>query len=96
MTKRKSTIFVGYFEKMSTPETVIFKDQYPKKRAIVTLTTEDGQKAYFEVREAIIARIEKLGIREGDQVEVGFVFIGSEKNNKIYNNLFINEIDYVS
>jgi hypothetical protein len=36
-----------------------------------------------------------MGIRPGDQIEIGFVFIGSEKNGRTYNNLFINQIDYV-
>ena len=47
-------------------------------------------------RDAIIARIEKLGIRKGDEVSIGFVFIGSEKHGRTYNNLFINQIDYVN
>jgi DNA helicase TIP49 (TBP-interacting protein) len=93
--RKKPTFLTGYFEKMSKPETFSLKDSSQRKRAIVTITTEDGQKGFFEVREAVIARIEKLGIRKGDEVQIGFVFIGSEKNDKIYNNLFINEINYV-
>ena len=89
------TPFVGYFEKMSNPETIAIESKTPKKRALVTIVTEDEQKAFFEVRDAVIARIEKMGIRPGDQIEIGFVFIGSEKNGRTYNNLFINQIDYV-
>jgi hypothetical protein len=88
-------MFTGYFEKMSKPELIIIEGRPTKKRAIVSVITEDEQKAFFEVRDAIIARIEKIGIRKGDEVQVGFVFIGSEKNGRVYNNLFINEIDYV-
>ncbi len=94
--KKNLTPFVGYFEKMSKPETIVVEGKEPKKRAIVTITTEDQQKAFFEVRDAVIARIVKLGLRPGDQVEIGFVFIGSEKNGRTYNNLFINQIDYVN
>lgn len=89
-------MFIGYFQEMSKPELIIVEGKPTKKRAIVHIYTEDDQKAFFEVRDAMIARIEKLGIRKGDEVQIGFVFIGSEKNNKIYNNLFINEIDYVN
>lgn len=96
MNKKLLTLFVGYFEKMSNPETIVIEGRPTKKRAVVTLTTEDEQKAFFEVRDVIISRIEKLGIRPGDQVEIGFVFIGSEKNGRTYNNLFINQIDYVN
>jgi hypothetical protein len=94
--KKNLTPFIGYFEKMSKPEAIKIEGRDPKKRAIVTITTEDQQKAFFEVRDAVIARIEKLGLRPGDQVEIGFVFIGSEKNGRTYNNLFINQIDYVN
>ena len=92
--KKLLTPFIGYFEKMSTPEIIPVEGKAPKKRAVVTIVTEDEQKAFFEVREAVISRIEKMGIRPGDQIEIGFVFIGSEKNGRTYNNLFINQIDY--
>jgi len=94
MNKKVLTPFIGYFEKMSTPELIKVQGKPDKKRAVVTLVTEDDQKAFFEVREAVISRIEKMGIRTGDQIEIGFVFIGSEKNGRTYNNLFINQIDY--
>jgi hypothetical protein len=93
--KKNLTFLQGYFEKMSNPEAIIIEGRDPKKRAVVTIVTEDEQKAFFEVRDAVIARIEKLGLRPGDQIEIGFVFIGSEKNGRVYNNLFINQIDYV-
>jgi hypothetical protein len=94
MNKKVLTPFIGYFEKMSTPEFIKVQGKLDKKRAVVTIVTEDEQKAFFEVREAVISRIEKMGIRTGDQIEIGFVFIGSEKNGRTYNNLFINQIDY--
>jgi len=93
--KKQLTPFIGYFEKMTTPEIIVVEGRTPKKRALVTIVTDDEQKAFFEVRDVVIARIEKLGLRPGDQIEIGFVFIGSEKNNKVYNNIFINQIDYV-
>ena len=96
MSNRKVlTPFIGYFEKMTNPETIVVEGKAPKKRALVTITTEDGQKAFFEVRDAVISRIHSLGLRSGDEVEIGFVLIGSEKNGRTYNNLFINQIDYV-
>jgi hypothetical protein len=95
MNKKLLTPFIGYFEKMSNPEAITIEGRPAKKRAVVTIVTEDEQKAFFEVRDAVILRIEKMGIRPGDQIEIGFVFIGSEKNGRTYNNLFINQIDYV-
>lgn len=96
MSKKKLTLFTGYFQGMSKPELITIEGKPTKKRAIVTIITEDEQKAFFEVRDAMIARIEKIGIRKGDEVQIGFVFIGSEKSGRFYNNLFINEIDYVN
>jgi hypothetical protein len=97
MSARKNlTPFVGYFEGMSKPELISVEDRPTKKRAVVTVSTEDEQRAFFEVRDAVIARIEKLGIRKGDEVSIGFVFIGSEKHGRTYNNLFINQIDYAN
>ncbi len=93
--RKKITYLTGYFQGMSKPELISVEGKPTKKRSLVTIFTEDEQRAYFEVRDSVIARIEKLGILKGDEVQVGFVFIGSEKNGRTYNNLFINEIDYV-
>ena len=90
------TPFVGQFQSMSKPETLNNTEGKPvKRRSVVKITTEDGQMVFFEIRDAVISRIEKLGIQPGDTIKVGFVFIGSEKNNRVYNNLFINHIYYV-
>jgi len=94
--KKKLTTMIGYIDNITEPELMILEGKPTRKRSVVTLVTEDEQKAYFEVRDAIIARIEKLGFRKGDQVEIGYVLIGSEKAGRCYNNLFINQIDYVN
>jgi hypothetical protein len=96
MSRKRLTTFVGMFEGMKKPELLCVPGKPTKKASIVTITTEDEQTAYFEIRDAMIAKIEKLGIQPGDEVSVGFVFIGSSKNGRTYNNLFINDIDYVS
>jgi hypothetical protein len=93
--KKKMTQLTGYFQGMTKPELISVDGKPTKKRSLVTIFTEDEQRAYFEVRDSVIARIEKLGLLKGDEVQVAFVFIGSEKNGRTYNNLFINEIDYV-
>jgi hypothetical protein len=89
------TPFTGYFESMSKPETLKNAEGQPvKRRSVVKMSTEDGQLAFFEIRDAVIERITKLGFQPGDLIKIGFVFIGSEKNGRTYNNLFINHIDY--
>lgn len=95
-TKKKLTPLIGYFGEMTPPQLIRVEGKPTKKASIVSITTEDEQVGYFEVRDAMIAKIEKLGFICGDEVQIGFVFIGSKKNGKTYNNLFINEIDYVS
>ena len=93
--KKELTFVTGYFDKMTAPETFPGAEGRPsKQRSLVTFSKLDGQVAFFEVRDTIINRIEKLGIQSGDAVEIGFVMIGSEKNGKCYNNFFINQIDY--
>ncbi len=95
-TKKKLTTMVGYIDKITEPELMTLEGKPTRKRSVVTIVTEDDQKAYFEIRDAVIARMDKLGFRKGDQVEIGYVLIGSEKAGRCYNNLFINQIDYVN
>lgn len=91
------TQFTGQFTSMTKPEFITNTDGKPvKRRSVVRIITEDGQLAFFEVRDVVINRIERLGIQPGDMIKIGFVFIGSEKNGRIYNNLFINHIDYAN
>lgn len=94
--KKELTLFRGFYVNMSEPVTLVSKEGPAKKRAVVTMETADGQVGFFEVRDAIINRINKLGLLQGDEITIGFVFIGVKKNDKIYNNLFINQIDYVN
>ena len=92
--KKSLTYITGYFESMTKPELISVEGKPTKKRAVVSIATEDEQRAFFEVRDSAIAKFEKLGIRQGDQIEVGFVFIGVDKSGRYYNNLFINAVDY--
>jgi DNA helicase TIP49 (TBP-interacting protein) len=91
---KKLTYITAEFVEMSAPEEMVGYLGNKKNRAIVTLETEDGQKAFFEVRDSVIQRITRLGFSKGDTVTAGFVMIGSEKGGKKYNNFFINQIDY--
>ena len=92
-TKKALTYLVGYFEGM-TPIEIIEHEGRKKRRSLVTIVTEDDQKLFLEIREAMINRIEKLGITNGDAVEIGFVFLGSQKGERRFNNLFLNFITY--
>lgn len=58
----------------------------PFSKRMVSLQTSDGQKLFAEVRKMYLLD----GIHENDIVDVKISFAGSEKNNKKYNNIFIN------
>lgn len=90
--KKSLTFLKGTFEEMTKPETFEKDGLPPIQRSTVTVITDDGQKAYFEARKKMINLITKVGYNPGDKVNVGFVFMGTEKNGKIYNNLFVNSI----
>ena len=91
--KKALTYLVGYFEGM-TPIEIIEHEGRKKRRSLVTIVTEDDQKLFLEIREAMLNKIQKLGIVYGDVVEIGFVFLGSQKGERKFNNLFLNSITY--
>ncbi len=91
--KKPLTYLTGIFDNW-TPIEIIEYNNKKKKRSIVTVITEDNQKLFLEVREATINKIMKLGIVPGDTIEIGFVFLGSEKGDRKFNNLFLNYITY--
>ena len=92
--KKNMTYLIGTFEKMTTPEPLVKEGKKPVMRSLVTITTEDGQKGFFDIRENIIKDISSLNIKQGTKVEIGFVLMGSEKEGRTYNNLFINYISH--
>jgi hypothetical protein len=91
--KKRLTYFTGQLKSVS--ETKVFNTKNGvKKGAVICLVTDDDQKVFFEVRDAILNKIEKLGFKPFDLITVGFVFMGSEKETGNYNNLFVNFISY--
>lgn len=62
-------------------------------KVMVDVKTSDGQKIYCEVRNSHIPTLNPLKI--GDIVEIEYIFAGSEKNDKKYNNVFIVDIKKV-
>ena len=64
-------------------------DIYKKVLAVETM---DSQKVYMEVRNTGIKELEREGIYEGSLVEIEYLFEGSEKDGKKYNNVVIKNI----
>tara|TARA_R110000803_G_scaffold52425_1_gene107942 strand:+ start:1830 stop:2129 length:300 start_codon:yes stop_codon:yes gene_type:complete len=64
-------------------------DLYKK---VLTVETPDGQVLYPELRNGKLKMLEAENITQGSTVEIQFLFQGSEKNNKRYNNIYIYSI----
>ena len=61
-------------------------------KQILTIETSDGQKLFPEIRNNGIKILDREGIIEGVYVEIQYLFQGSEKSGKKYNNILINSI----
>lgn len=61
-------------------------------KRVLTVTTPDEQVLYPELRNNKLKLIETEGIVEGCAAEIKFIFQGSEKSGKRYNNIYIHSI----
>lgn len=61
-------------------------------KRVLTVETPDGQILYPELRNNKLKLIEAGNIQEGSTVEIEYLFQGSEKNGKRYNNIYIYSI----
>lgn len=62
-------------------------------KKVLVLKTKDGQRLFPEIRNKKLSMMDNLVI--GDLVEIEYTFEGSEKDNKRYNNIYINTIKKV-
>lgn len=60
------------------------------------IITEDQQKVFVEVRNTGIKELEREGIKKSSYVEIEYLFEGSEKGDKKYNNVVAKTIKLVS
>lgn len=58
-------------------------------KRVLTVETPDGQILFPELRNAKLRLLEDNNIKQGSTVEIEYLFQGSEKNNKRYNNIYI-------
>lgn len=61
----------------------------------VSVVTEDNQKVFMEIRNASIKELQREGVENNSYVNIDFVFEGSEKNGKKYNNIIIRNIELI-
>ena len=83
----------GYITEQTEPEKINLPDGKHFMHSTVTFETEDGQKAYFEIRQKIIEQIKASDIDVTTKVRIGFVMLGAEKKGKSFNKLFINNLE---
>jgi hypothetical protein len=93
-TKKKTTRVECYFDHITDTEIRTYHGKSPRRRAVVTCSTEDQQLMFFEVREIMIDKIKELGVEVDDAVTIDFVFEGKQFNGRWFNNLFINDINF--
>jgi hypothetical protein len=58
-------------------------------KKVLTVETPDGQVLFPEVRNGKLKMLEAEGIAQGSTVEIEYLFQGSEKNGKRYNNIYV-------
>ena len=61
-------------------------------KRVLTVETPDGQVLFPELRNGKLKLIEAELIKQGSLVEIQFLFQGSEKSGKRYNNIYIYSI----
>lgn len=61
----------------------------------ITVVTPDNQKVFMEIRNTGIKELEREGIEMNSFVEVEYLFEGSEKDDKKYNNVVIKSIKLI-
>ena len=94
-TKKELTYVRGYLVELSEIEVVKTKDG-TRKRATMTLETEDGQILFLEVRDTIeFDKIDKFDLQPDDALEVGFIFCGVKSFSKSFNNLHVKHLDLI-
>jgi len=76
---------------MSEPQSFTRKNKPDFTKIVVTLITSDNQKLYCEIRNRNIRLLHD--INKGDIVDLEYIFAGSEKNGKQYNNIYIVNIE---
>lgn len=67
-------------------------DLYKK---VLTIETPDGQILFPELRNGKLKMLENQGIEVGSTVAIQYLFQGSEKNGKRYNNIYIYSIETI-
>lgn len=83
----------GFITGLTEPIVIRLPDGNKFTHSVATFETEDGQKAYFEIRKKIIEQIQASDLIPSVKVKIGFVMLGAVKKDKLFNKLFINKLE---
>jgi hypothetical protein len=90
-----------YFNLKGTVQLIGEEVHIPRKgipdlyKRVLTVETADGQVVFPEIRNGKLRMLANEKIMEGSIVNIEFLFQGSEKGGKRYNNVYINSISRV-
>ena len=93
MKKRKLNFITGYITYISPEIEVnnVGRPMYLKR--MVTVISNDGQKFFGEIRKNKLTLLDSINTRQ--ELKIGYLFEGSEKDNKRYNNIYIDTLENV-
>lgn len=93
MKKRKLNFITGYITYISPEIEVnnVGRPMYLKR--MVTVVSNDGQKFFGEIRKNKLTLLDSINTRQ--ELKIGYLFEGSERDNKKYNNIYIDTLENV-
>lgn len=92
---RKSFKLLGNITWIGDTKVYLKKDGKNLYKKVITIETDDGQVLYPEIRGLKIPIFTEMKIEIPQRVELEYFFEGSEKNNKKYNNIYVESIKII-
>lgn len=80
----------GKIQKLSKEKQIKFSKGILKKRDFILITKDNT--LYFQVVNENLINFNSLKLVNGDTVEINFIIIALKKNNKYYNNLYVQKV----
>lgn len=95
MTEQKEFTLCGFVEDIGEIQQIRRTTKPDLLKRTISIVTEDGQKVYMEIRNSYIKELQREGVEKNSYVEVNYVFEGSERNDKRYNNIILKKIKLI-
>lgn len=92
MEEQNEFTLTGFIEEIGEIQQIRRTTKPDLLKRTISIVTEDGQKVFMEIRNSYIKELQREGVEKNSYVEVGYVFEGSERNDKKYNNIVLKRI----